>query len=246
VCKSCRYEWNPDAMPLRLTKRQWKRILNLFVLDLSSNKISEQTAINKPRILRALTYVRQIMANDVPENFSGTVEVDETYIGGQWKNKRKWIRDKGTKRGKGTTKQPVFGIYARHGTVWAELVDDTSSRTLLPLIRKQVSKGSTVCSDTWKGYTGVATDGYVHRLVKHSEGEFSDKKGTHINGLEGFWGYIKRKLAAKGGIRRERLDLYLAEYVWRYNHRKLSTEQQVIKLLDLLNNRRVSVGTSVT
>jgi hypothetical protein len=43
------------------------------------------------------------MTQDVPEIFLGTVEVDETYLGGQWKNKRKMIRDKGPKRGRGNT-----------------------------------------------------------------------------------------------------------------------------------------------
>jgi transposase-like protein len=182
------------------------------------------------------------MKTDIPKQFSGIVEVDETYMGGQWKNKRKSTRAKGTKRGRGTSKQPVFGIYARGGTVWAEVVDDVDAKTLQPLIRRQVSKGSTVCSDTWKGYTGIATQGYVHRLVEHGKGEYSDCRGTHINGLEGFWGYLKRRLAAKGGIRRERLDLYLAEYVWRYNNRKLPLDRQVKKLMILLRNRRVSVG----
>lgn len=50
-------------------------------------------------------------------------------------------------------------------------------------------------------------------------------KGTHINGLEGFWGYLKRKLATKGDIRREQLPLYLGEYVWRYNHRKMNFKE---------------------
>jgi transposase-like protein len=242
VCKRCRNEWNPNALPLRLTRKQWKEILRLFVLNLSSNKIAEQTGITKPRILRSLMYVRGSMSLDIPEIFSGTVEVDETYIGGQWKNKRKAIRSKGTKRGKGTTKQPVFGILARKGKVWAEIVDDTSANTLQTLINKKVSKGSTVCSDTWRGYTGIASHGYVHRMVKHSDGQFSNGKGTHINGLEGFWGYLKRQLSAKGGIRRDRLALYLGEYIWRYNHRKLSTDSQVKKLLNLLRNRRYIVG----
>lgn len=202
-------------------------MLKLFVLNLSSNKITEQTGISKPRVLRALMYVRRAVANDIPEVFSSIVEVDETYIGGQWKNKRKSIRAKGTKRGRGTTKQPVFGIYARNGIVWARIVDDVEARTLQPLIMGRVKPGSTICSDTWKGYTGIATQGYVHRLVEHSKGEYSNCKGTHINGLEGFWGYLKRQLAAKGGIRRERLALYLAEYVWRYNHRNLPTDHQV-------------------
>jgi transposase-like protein len=51
-------------------------------------------------------------------------------------------------------------------------------------------------------------------------------KGNHNSGLEGFWGYIKRILAAKGGIRKERLHLYLSEYVWRYNYRKLNFKEQ--------------------
>jgi len=104
------------------------------------------------------------------------------------------------------------------------------------LIKRQVRKGSAVCSDTWKGYTGIATKGYAHRLVDRQK-EYANK-GIHINGLEGFWGYLKRRLVAKGGIRRERLGLYLGEYVWRYNNRKLSVDNKVNKLMKLLKNRR--------
>ena len=82
----------------------------------------------------------------------------------------------------------------------------------------------------------VPAIGYVHRLVEHSKGEFSDKRGTHINGLEGFWGYPKKHLASKGGIRRERLPLYLAECVWHFSHRKYSGNEQVTKLFKMLYN----------
>ena len=81
---------------------------------------------------------------------------------------------------------------------------------------------------------GLAAKGYVHRLVKHHKGEYSYGKGNHINGLEGFWGYLKRRLAAKGGIRKERLPLYLAEYVWRYNHRNDSIQIQKILIMKQL------------
>jgi transposase-like protein len=54
--------------------------------------------------------------------------------------------------------------------------------------------------------------------------------------MEGFWGYSKRMLAAKGGIRQERLPLYLAEYVWRYNHRELKIGDQIGIILSLIEH----------
>jgi len=108
---------------------------------------------------------------------------------------------------------------------------------LLPLLKHQVVTGTIVCSDSFKSYTGVAAKGYVHRLVKHEKQEYSDGKGNHINGLEGFWGYLKRMLASKGGIRQERLPLYLAEYVWRYNHRGLKSGDKIDRVLSLIQNK---------
>jgi transposase len=177
------------------------------------------------------------MAQDIPPVFEGIVEIDETYLGGSWKNKRKLTRVQGSKRGRGTSKQAVFGILCRSGQVWAEIVPDVEANTLMPLLRKRVAVGSTVCSDTFRSYTGVAAKGYVHRLVKHDQQEYVDAQGNHINGLEGFWGYLKRRLAAKGGIRRERLPLYLAEYVWLYNHRDMKMQDQVKLIFALIQNK---------
>ena len=136
-------------------------------------------------------------------------------------------------------KRPYLVFYAGVVRYWTQVVDDLEAKTLLPLISRWVELGSTVCSDTWKSYTGVAANGYVHRMVKHNEGEYSDGKGNHINGLEGFWGYLKRRLSAKGGIRKERLPLYLAEYVWKYNHRNDSIDLQKKLILQQLGRCHV-------
>jgi len=233
-CAQCKYDFFPHALPLRLTRREWREIIHLFLMGQSSNSIVEQTGLDKKRVLRALLKIRMVLAKDIPDIFSGTVEVDETYLGGAWKNKRKVVRDIGTKRGRGTSKQPVFGILCRNGQVWAEIVENVDEATLLPLITKKVEQGSTICSDTWKAYTGIAAKGYVHRLVNHGEGKYSDGKGNHINGMEGFWGYLKRKLASKGGVTRSRLPLYIAEYVWRYNHRTDPERVKIQKIIHLL------------
>ena len=61
--------------------------------------------------------------------------------------------------------------------------------------------------------------------MDHSKIEHADTDGNHINGLEGFWGYLKRKMEVKGGSRKEHLYLYLREYVWQYNHNKSSSQR---------------------
>jgi hypothetical protein len=85
------------------------------------------------------------------------------------------------------------GSSAEMGTVLTEVVEDVEADTLQPLISQKVTMGSIVCSDTWKAYTGIATRGYVYRLVNHGEEPYSCGKGNHLNGLEGFWGYLKRR-----------------------------------------------------
>jgi len=204
--------------------------------------IEKQTGISHYSVVRATKILRQAMVRDVPGIFSGTVEVDETYLGGQKKNKRKSqlrkekeIFGRESKRGFGTTKQAVFGILARSGMVFAKLVDNTEAKDLIPIIKRKVKAGSQICSDTWRAYTGLATRGYVHRTVEHAQKEYAIGK-NHINGLEGFFDYLKRKLAAKGGVRREYLSLFLGEYVWRYNYRQMEIDQKVNRLLKLLED----------
>lgn len=233
-CAGCRYEWDPHRLPLHLTRSEWKRLLRWFILGQGSAGIAREAHLGREQVLRALAIVREIMVHDIPPVFDGTVEIDETYLGGSWRNKRKGRRSQGSKRGRGTAKQAVFGILCRNGQVWAEIVPNVEADTLLPLLKKRVTPGAIVCSDTFRSYTGVAAKGYVHRLVKHEQQKYSDGQGNHINGLEGFWGYLKRMLASKGGVRQERLPLYLAEYVWRYNHRRLSVRDQIDCILSLI------------
>jgi hypothetical protein len=114
-CSRCRYDFIPHRLPLYLTRDQWREIIQWFLLEQRSESISQRTSFERKRVLRALTMIRQALLRDVPEIFTGTVEIDETYRGGQGRNKRKMIRDQGTKRGRGTRKQPVFGILCRNG-----------------------------------------------------------------------------------------------------------------------------------
>lgn len=240
-CRKCGYEFKPKIAGLRIERVLLKQIVYWFILEHSVRAITQQTRTSCYLSLKVIHLLRKIMLGDVPGVFSGTVEVDETYLGGQKKNKTKKqllkerLEGRESKRGHGTNKQPVFGILCRSGKVFARLVEDVESKDLLPIIKKKVQKGSRICSDTWRAYTGLAIKGYVHRTVEHKEKEYVKGK-NHINGLEGFWGYLKRKLAAKGGIQRKYLHLFLGEYVWRYNYRSLTVKEKVNRLMKLLKD----------
>jgi transposase len=150
-------------LPLHLTWKEWSNILPWFLRCLPVAAIAQKTRVHRQRILRVLTYLRNSFQKSTLDIFSGTVEVDETYIGGQWKNKKHSAKAGGSKRGRGTSKTPVFGILSRGGKVWTQVVNDVEAKTLLSLISKWVELGSTICSDTWESYTGVTANGYVHQ-----------------------------------------------------------------------------------
>jgi len=71
-------------------------------------------------------------------------------------------------------------------------------------------------------------------IYKNSFYRLSQKESSQIDTLEIFWGYLKRKLFTKAGIRKERLPLYLGEYVWRFNNRKLNLKEKEERIWQLI------------
>jgi len=155
--------------------------------------------------------------------FSGEVEVDESYFGAK--------RVKG-KRGRGAFgKTIVFGIFKRNGSVYTEIVSDCSKATLQKAIRGKVGLDSVIHSDGWRGYNGLVDVGYEkHLRVDHGINEFVKGK-SHINGIEGFWGYAKTRLAKFRGITKSKFYLHLKECEFRYNNRKVDVNKILLKLI---------------
>lgn len=181
--------------------------------------------------------IREVMTRDVPAPFLGTCEADETYVGGQWKNKAVHIRRQGTKRGRGTSKQAIFGVACREmGEVRVWLVPNAQRSTLFPIIREAILPKSTVYTDGLKTYRALPRFGYHHDWVDHDAGEYV-RGDVHTQTMDGFWGILKKHLGAVGGIRKRYLPRFIGEQVWRYNHRTLSLKAQVHWLY-----RQVKIG----
>lgn len=230
-CKRCRKEWVPvRRIPgFRAPLPEWKRVIRAFLYHRTGVRTAEALGTERHRVHRILHHLRGLMYRDSPQPFRGTVEMDETYVGGQWRNKPAHIRRLGTKRGHGTSKQAIFGIYHRGSkTVFVRFVPDLKRRTLVPIVQRQVRTGSTVYTDGYNVYKPLEQF-YRREYVDHASGEYV--RGTvHTNSIESFWGYLKRRLKITGGIRMSRLHLYVAEETWRFNHRRLSLDDQTEKL----------------
>ena len=227
-CQRCRTEWTPcyRLRGFRAPFPVWRGVITAFLRERTAVRVAEVIRIERHCIHRMLHRLRTVMAADHPLPFSGTVEMDETYIGGQWRNKRWAVRRHGTKRGHGTSKQAVLGMLHRDtGQVAAVLVPNLQWRTLGPIIGAHVAAGSTIYTDGADTYEPLRHQ-YHRERVEHVSGEYV-RGVIHTNGIESFWGYLKRRLKTTGGIRAARLPLYVAEEVWRFNHRTMNLKGQV-------------------
>lgn len=81
----------------------------------------------------------------------------------------------------------------------------------------RVAKETVIYSDGWRGYNGLVDVGYdKHYRVNHGENEFSKGGGVHINGIESFWSFTKRRLRKFNGLSKATFDLHLKECEWRW------------------------------
>jgi transposase len=220
----------------RLSKQKLNKILQFFCEDLSSTQTARLVGIQRKTVDDWYKTFRIALAEFQEEQVqqsSGEFELDESYFGGP--RKKLHAQDR-RKRGRGAeNKVPVFGIKKRDdGTVYTQIIENASKATLLPIVKRLVtSKDSIVYTDKWRGYDGLVFDGYKHFRVNHSK-QYSNRKGTHINGIENFWGYSKQRLAKFHGISRTTFYLHLKECEFRYNKKHDMLKVLKRKLSDLL------------
>jgi transposase-like protein len=187
---------NVDLKRVRISTVKYRLLFKCFVVDCTAIQTARIVSLNRNTINRYFTYFRQlIIAQAFKErqlaHLSNGVEIDESYFGPR--------RVRG-KRGRGAArKMVVLGLLKRGGKVFTEVVPDASKQALLPIIRATVKSGSDIYSDGWRSYDALAIYGYNHKKVRHEQNEFSTGD-VHINGVESFWSWAKRRINKFNGI----------------------------------------------
>jgi transposase-like protein len=216
-CDRCGHHEHPMAGTIfqdsRTPLRLWFRAIFLMAqtrCGISAKQLERELGVTYKTAWRMFHLIRSLLAEDVTD-LGGTVEVDETYIGGK---PRAHMTKQEAARAR--NKIVVQGMVERSGRVRAQV---NPTFPLLGNVTKHVLPEAMVYSDETPAYERLPKFGYVHRRVHHTQRiyVFGD---VHTNTIEGFWSLVKRGISgAYHSVSAKYLQSYFDEYSFRYNHR---------------------------
>ncbi|MGA2989085.1 MAG: IS1595 family transposase [Candidatus Korobacteraceae bacterium] len=227
-CDSCRYQFSVTAGTIfhdtHLPLVKW--FLATYMLcqsrkGMSANQLKRMLGISYKTAWYLCHRIRAAMsaAEEEQPKLHGTVEVDETYVGGKPR--------KGTgyhKHGRGTEKEIVIGIRQRGGDLRFFHADDVKSGTLAKYIKENVSEDvDVVMTDDFTAYPKAIKEAGVlgeHKAINHSLGQYSIGD-LHTNTVESAFSLLKRGIIGTWHrVSAKHLPAYLDEMTWRFNNRQ--------------------------
>jgi len=194
-CQWCGHHLHPTVgtpfeksrTPLQL----WFYAIFLFTTTrngVAAKELERQLGVTYKTAWRMADLIRKHMADVDGETpiggFMKTVEIDETWVGGKRKGKGSaYVRNKTT----------VFGMLERGGDVVTKVVPNRRRSTLQGAIVKHVKPHTEIHSDEFTTDDSLGeVNGYWHKRVNHSAGQYVTPAGVGVNGIEGFWAQLKR------------------------------------------------------
>jgi transposase-like protein len=205
---------------------------------ISSHELGRSLDVTQKTAWFMLHRIREAMRAGSFRKLTGTIESDETFIGGEAKNMHAKIREKKI-RGRGSVgKRIVHGLLERGGEVRANVIPTTEATEINPIVLRNVEQGSNLYTDAALSYEMLA-DRYVHEAVNHAE-EYV-RGLIHTNGMENFWSLFKRML--KGTYVQcasFHLQRYVDEEAFRFNARKTDDAHRFASVMQTTVGRRIT------
>jgi transposase-like protein len=221
ICQHCKYELSITAGTIFHQSKLSLSIVfrALWWIVAQKNGVS---ASSLQRVLGIGSYrtawtwlhkFRRLMVLPGRDKLSGTIEIDETYLGGKKKGKR----------GRGAEGKTIVAIAVEiketaTGRVRLGIVPDVTHRSLSGFIKENVENGSTVITDDWRGYRNIESKGYNHKIENIKVKSEDEDLLPHVHRIASL---LKRWLIGthQNYVGQENLKFYLDEYTFRYNRR---------------------------
>lgn len=189
---------------------------------ISSLQLSRDLDVSQKTAWFMLHRIREMLNDQDPSLMQGTVEVDETYVGGKNKNRHAHKKIDSTQGRSAKDKTPVVGMIERNGKVKTFVVQDTNADTLHNIVKSNIDANVTLITDAYRSYNGLGTV-CNHITVKHTENNYKTEGDKHTNNIEGFWSLFKRGLVGTYHyMSPKHLQRYMDETSYRYNTRKVA------------------------
>ena len=208
----------------------------------SSYDVARALEVTQKTAWFMLHRIRYAVHHGTINKMTGTVEADETFIGGK---ARFMHADKRAEKihGRGPEgKAIVFGLLDREtGKVRTSVVGTRRKQDLQAEIRDNVTAGAALYTDALKSYDGLDSE-YAHKVIDHAEAYVDG--AVHTNKLENFWSLLKRSI--KGtyvSVEPFHLFRYLDEQSFRYNERKATDRERFEQVLGSVAGKRLTWDT---
>jgi transposase-like protein len=198
----------------------------------SALQIKRETGLTYKSALFMMHRIRFGMAEDWrgQPKLSGTVETDETYVGG----KPRYLQPRsGPRVGRGR-KMPVVSLVERGGNIRSFVTVDVTADNVGRILAENVSRESNMMTDSAKIYTdsSIMKRFASHRFTDHSRREYAKPDGTHSNTVESAFSLLKRGIYGTfHNVSRKHLHRYVAEFDFRWNARKVDDGERLARAI---------------
>jgi len=225
---------NPYKKKSHLWIAKSRKIIRMFAEDLTASTTSRLLKIERKTVNRRYEYMRKVIHHySIKQDLDirkWIIEIDESYF---------WPKRIRGKRGRWAgNKIKVLWLLKRYWKVFVQVVPDCSAKSLIPIIRWKIAiENSEINTDWWASYDGLIDLWYEkHHRVNHWANEFVRWK-KHVNWIESFRSFTKRRLAKFNGVKWEKFILHLKETEFRFNcwlaHENIY--KQLLKMLKTFN-----------
>ena len=211
-------------------------------------QIQRETGLTYKSALFMMHRIRWAMApvNDAEPKLGtggGTVEFDETYVGGRPRRiamPPKGSLPKGKRFDFSHRKTPVLAGVERGGRVRARVVGYAKGTILQDHVRQMVDTSAHLMTDEYVGYRQVGKEYASHDTVRHSLGEYARGDVT-TNRIEGFFAGLKRQInGTHHAVSKKHLHRYVSEVEFKYNNRHLDDGERTMRAIRGADHKRLT------
>ena len=182
--------------------------------------------------------IRYAMAHLNLSMMTGTVEVDETYVGGKQRGKI----------GMKSNKAPVVALVERGGNVRSFHQEMVTAKTLKQVVRENVGKEAHIMTDDFPAYRGLGKEFHRHSTIRHKWGVYARKEGDTListNTIEGYFSILKRGInGVYHHVGKQHLHRYLSEFDFRYNSRGMQDGERSLLAIRKVAGKRLTYRDS--